>query len=170
MTQFPLRDSFLEELKHHSGSDIAEVYRHTFHSMEAESLEYKLNQLKDVVKYDDWFYNFHKSMRQTDFFEDVYVHYTINTQTEKDLQRMEELKKILVMHKGKTWEGITNSERSKELGFEKELIEYQSLRRKASVVKTRSISGHMDMILWNLIHLDNTNFLKNFIERFFKQQ
>ena len=172
-SQFPLRASFLQALKNHPESDHeSEVYRHIFSCMKAESLESMLENLKENVGEEEWFYSFHKSMRQTDFFDDVYVHYTENVQTEGDLKRMGELRQVLPFYtdKGKIWADVVNTEEAKNLGLEKEMREFQSLKRKAKEMRSRSISGHMDMILWNMIHSDRTNFLKPFMERFFKLQ
>lgn len=172
-SQFPLREDFLQELKTYSLSDHpSEVYRHIFSCMEAESLELLLQELRSRVSDEDWFFYFHKSMRQTDFFNDVYVHYTINTQTESDLKRIEELRQILPSYaeKGKIWKDVINSEESKSLGLEKELKELRFLVGKSKKEERRRVSGHLDMVLWNLIHMDNTEFLKKFIERFFKLQ
>jgi len=173
MNQFPLREAFLRELKNYPGSDhISEVYAHAFSCMEAESLEHLLQNLKSVVGKEDWFFYFHKSMRQTDFFDGVYVHYTTNVQTESDLKRIEELRQILPSYseKGKIWKDIINSEEAKSLGLEKEVKEFRFLIGKSKKEERRSISGHLDMILWNLIHMDSTDFIRNFIERFFKLQ
>lgn len=173
MEQFPLREAFLNELKNYSGSDHpSEVYRHIFSCMEADSLESLLRNLKSAVGEKDWFFYFHKSMRQTDFFGDVYVHYTVNTQTESDLKRIEELRQILPSYaeKGKIWKDVINSEEAKSLGLEKELKELRFLVGKSKKEERRSVSGHLDMVLWNFIYIDNTEFLRKFIERFFKLQ
>lgn len=138
--------------------------------MEASSLELTLEYLRTQMDDENWFYSFHKSMRQTDYFNEVYVTYFINTQTEKDMQRMEELKKILPLYKDKGWGGIVKSDEAKRLGLDEELKEYQIIRKKGSVEQRRAISGHLDMVLWNLVHLDKDNFLKRAIERFFKLQ
>jgi len=135
--------------------------------MEASSLELTLEYLRTQMDDENWFYSFHKSMRQTDYFNEVYVTYYENTQTDKDLQRMDELKKILVMYGG---DRIPDSEKCRNLNLEKELDEYRSIRRKAYVEKRRSISGNLDMVIWNLVHLDKDDFLKRVIEGFFKVQ
>lgn len=168
---FPLREKFLNKLKS-SNSDLSEIYRHLFTCMESESLESTLNYLKDEVKNEGWFFTFHKSMRQTDFFNDVYVSYEVNHQTEDDVKRLNELRKVLPFYgeKGRIWEDVVKSEDAKELGFEKELNEWRKLKSKAKVEKRRSIGGNLDMALWNLIHLDKENFLGELIENFFKEQ
>jgi hypothetical protein len=171
-SEFPLREAFLEEFKKYTTSDFPQIYRHIFSCMESESLERLLENLKEEVKTEDWFYSFHKSMRQTDFFDDINVHYTVNIQAEQDLERLEVLRKILPFHdsKGKIWVDAVDSDEAKQLGLEREAKEFRFLKGKAKTERKRNISGHMDMILWNLIHADKTNFLKVFIERFFKLQ
>lgn len=167
-TEFPLREAFLDHLKSHSGSDISECYRHLFSCMEASNLEETLKYLRGQMGDPDWFYLFHKSMRQTDFFQEAFVSYVVNQQTEEDLKRIEELKAVLPMYEGKMWDGVVKTEEAKEMGLENEVKEYHSLKRKAKVEKRRSIAGNLDMVAWNLIHLDGTNFIKVQIERFFK--
>ena len=166
-----IRKEFLDELKKTSpvNSDIADVYRHIFSCMEHEALTYHLEFLKEEVKKEWWFVDFHKSMRQTDFFPDVFVHYDVNEQTYEDIEEIERLNKILPHHTEQGMTGIVNSQESKELGLEKEYSRYLTLKRKKSVDKKRLIGGHLDMILWNMIHLDKENFLKRFIENFYKQ-
>lgn len=169
--EFPLRKDFLEEFKAHD-TEISEVYRHAFSCMEMERIEEMLKYLQGEVKKEDWFYSFHKSMRQTDFFGYLHVPYTVNTQTEQDQIRLEELRQVLPFHgkKGRMWEDVVNSEEAKELGLEEEMKEFRFLKGKAKSERKRNVSGHMDMILWNLIHVDTTNFLQKFIEGFFKSQ
>jgi hypothetical protein len=73
-SQFPMREAFLQELKNYSLSDHpSEVYRHIFSCMEADSLESLLRNLKSAVGEEDWFFYFHKSMRQTDSFGDTII-------------------------------------------------------------------------------------------------
>jgi hypothetical protein len=173
MDQFPLREALLQELKSYSGSDHpSEMYRHIFSCMEAESLELLLRDLKSQVNDENWFYSFHKSMRQTDFFNEIYVHYTTNVQTESDLKRLDELRQILPFYteKGVIWKDVIDSEEAKSLGLEKEVKEFRFLKGKAKKEERRIISGHLDMLLWNLIHMDSTDFIRKFIERFFKLQ
>jgi hypothetical protein len=170
--EFPFRKAFLEGFKTYPNTEISEVYRHIFSCMEMERIEEMLKYLQGEVNNEDWFYSFHKSMRQTDFFGYLNVPYTINTQTESDQKRLEELSQVLPFHgkKGRIWEDVVNSEEAKELGLEEEMNEFRFLKGKSKIEKKRNVSGHMDMILWNLIYMDKTNFLKVFIERFFKLQ
>jgi hypothetical protein len=167
--KFPLRTAFLEFLESHREFDLVECYRHLFSSMEAGALENTLVYLQYQMKYEDWFFSFHKSMRQTDFFGDIYVAYRENQQTEEDLQKLKELREILPTYKGKIWEGIIIREEARSLGLDAEIKEYDHLRKKSKIEKRRSVSGNLDMVIWNLVHLDKENILQKLIERFFKQ-
>lgn len=165
--EFPLREKFLDELKSHSGSDIAEIYRHLFTCMESRTLENILTHLKNGVNNEHWFFTFHKGMRQTDFYGDVYVEYKVDVRTDEEQKRMKELRKILPMYP------VSNAVKTEEAidkGLENEMKEFRSLNKKSTTEKRRSIGGNLDMVLWNLIHLDKDNFLERFIVKFFKQQ
>jgi len=170
--EFPLRKAFLEGFKTYPNTDISEVYRHAFSCMEMERIEGMLKYLQEEINNEDWFYSFHKRMRQTDFFEYLYVPYTINTQTDQDQKRLEELRQILPFYndEGEILRDVVDFKEAKELGLEEEMKEFRFLKGKAKSERKRNVSGHMDMILWNLIYMDKTNFLKVFIERFFKLQ
>jgi hypothetical protein len=165
--EFPIKEKFLTELKSHSGSDIAEIYRHLFTCMESRRLENTLTFLKDDVNNEDWFFSFHKSMRQTDFYDDVFVSYTVDCRSNEEKERMGELKKLLPMYP------VSNAVKTEDainMGLENEMNEFRNLNRKSMVEKRRNIGGNLDMTLWNLIHLDKDNFLQKFIQNFFKEQ
>ncbi len=140
---------------------------HCFSSMSYEDLEDNLNFLKgDMENNPNWFYDFHKSMRQTDFSGTLRVTYENNLLTDKEKNEYSDLKKIF----GIKSEMFTISE---DTAIENNLLEeykrYRDLRKKSLNKSERSISGHMDMILWNLIHLDLKNSIKKFIEEFFQE-
>lgn len=161
--EFPLRTEFLDQLRSHSGSDISEIYRHLFTSMESGSLESTLMEIKEDIKNENWFYRFHKSIRQTDFFGSHYVGYSVDLTNEEEKQRIDDLGKEIPreLRLYGTKEEIESS------GLEEQFAEYKRIRRKSNVERRRSISGNLDMALWNLIHLDKENFIMNFFEKFF---
>jgi hypothetical protein len=168
-----IREQFLKgfETVSQRNIDIANIYRHLFSCMEHDSLKQELEYLQERIDKDPegWFHDLHKSMRQTDFFGSLYLHYNVDEQTAEDIEEIENIKKILPKYSEKSMSGIVNSQEVKELGLDKEYARYMSLKRKKSVVKTRNISGHIDMVLWNMIHLDKEDFLKKYIENFYKQ-
>jgi hypothetical protein len=160
------REKFLKELRENN-SDILMIAYHCFSSMSYEDLEDNLNFLKgDMENNPNWFYDFHKSMRQTDFSGTLRVTYENNLLTDKEKNEYSDLKKIF----GIKSEMFTISE---DTAIENNLLEeykrYRDLRKKSLNKSERSISGHMDMILWNLIHLDLKNSIKKFIEEFFQE-
>jgi hypothetical protein len=164
---YELRESFLFELRSHSGFDIAEVYRHLFTCMEYNSLELLLKNLKSEMDDEHWFYSFHKSMRQTDFYDGVNVTYIVDKLTDEDRNRIEVLRKVLPMY---PVSNAVKTEQAISMGLANEMEEFRALHRKSKVEEKRSIAGNLDMVLWNLIHADKDNFLKKFIENFFKQK
>jgi len=168
-----IREEFLKgfESISYQNIDIANVYRHLFSCMEHDSLKQELVYMQKRIEEtpEEWFHDFHKSMRQTDFFDGLFLHYNVDEQTYEELEEIKELKKALPLHEEGFATGIVDSKKVKELGLDKEYARYMSLKRKKSVTKTRSISGHIDMVLWNMIHLDKEDFLKKYIENFYKQ-
>lgn len=162
--EFPLREEFLDQLKSHSGSDISEIYRHLFTSMESGSLEFTLTEIKEGMEDENWFYLFHKSIRQTDFFGSHYVEYRLDLTSEEEKQRMRDLDKEIP----RELRLYGSKEEIESSGLNDEIEEYRRIRRKSNIERRRSISGNLDMALWNLIHLDKENFLERFFEKFFK--
>jgi hypothetical protein len=165
--EFTLREKFLNELKSYSGSDISEIYRHLFICMEYHDLESILTFLKDDVNNEHWFPMFHKSMRVTDFYGDVFVNYGVDTTSSDEKVRMDELRTILPMHPNSN---SVNTEKAKNMKLEGEMNEFRKLNKKSMVKNKRCVSSNLDMVLWNLIHLDTDNFLQKFIENFFNRK
>jgi hypothetical protein len=163
------RKEFLESFEN-SNESMSLLYNHIFSCMEHDELESLLLRLKESVIKKDWFYDFHKSMRQTDFINNVHVIYYTNNQTQSDIEEMEKLKTILPMHKekGTIWSDIVKREEAINKGLVSEMNRYSYLKSLKKVENRRSIGGHLDMILWNTIHLDVNNFLEKHIETIFK--
>lgn len=88
---------FIDCIKKMKNPDIADIYLHLFRMMDEEKLEreleyiFQLSEGKDEFfkksGKDDWFYIFHKSIRQTDFFQDCYQKKKVELVT--DLERKE---------------------------------------------------------------------------------
>ena len=90
-----LREKYLLELENISQENIniANIYWHIFSCMEYELLTKRLEFLKeDIVKNKWWFVDFHKSMRQIDFFNNVFIHYNVDEQTFEDIEEIEKIK------------------------------------------------------------------------------
>ena len=177
-----LAEIFIEKLKA-CNEDIGSCYYHIFSKLLTEDeLQDMINNLYDRYTFihnldklcgvtktekDEWFYKFHKSIRQSDFFENIKKHYYVNELTEDENKRMNELKAMLPQHK-KFYEAVDGKE-ARETGLEVELNEYYSLFNKKRVKKTKDVSGCIDMILWNLIHIDVNNLLQKVMVSTFKQ-
>lgn len=97
----------------------------------------------------DWFYLFHKSVRQTDFFKGCYKKEKVNLLTEDEVKRFRFLTNK-VREKGYKKAGENGQL------FNDEYKDYLELhgrfRRETQEV---SITGHLDGILWGVIHVDN---------------
>lgn len=165
--EFNIAEQFLKELKN-SNDKLSYLYYSAFSCMDLELLEKTLKSidLDDV----NWFYDLHKSMRQCDFSGNVHVSYIEDLTDDSDKNRLKELLTILPVHseKGWAWRDVVKIKQAEEMGLHSELKEYRSIKSKMKTEKNRSISGHIDMILWELIHLDNNRFLESLIKRFLK--
>jgi hypothetical protein len=157
---------FREALKRDS-TDIGSMYHHLFSMISDSELEmslsYWLGEYKDCVE--GWYSGFHKSLRQGDFF-DVHSYNIVNKLTpEQEVRRKEilelrekEWEKFKILHPDEDWDKYkafkTQFEDKKALA---ELNELNKLRR---FQEETSINGHLDMLLWNTIHLDEKDLLK----------
>lgn len=117
----------------------------------------------------EWFYSFHKSIRQSDFYGNTNTAYNMCypnpfiTEEEKlERKKLLEFKHQKRLELGSDY--ITNT-------FNKEYSEYAKrigeLNEKFSNKKIVSIEGHLDVILHAMISSDN-NFLKNKLENCFE--
>lgn len=175
-TETNIVQEFKEILKS-KHSDIASLYHHIFSIMSDEHLSETLEYYKTVYQEDkeSWFYYFHKSMRQTDFFgNDVLSYRIVNMLTDEQKARREELLKIREKQykKFKKKNKDENYEKYKEFRKLPEcvevLTELQKLNEIMNTKEETRISGHLDMILWNTIHVDKNNELQSILERTFK--
>lgn len=159
-----LSKKFLKELRD-SQNEIHMIAYHLFSCMNEESLDDLLNFLKDDVKNNEhWLHDFHKSMRQTDFFDSCFHRYKKSFLSESEKEEYARLKKLL----GARDIFIPSEEIAiaNNLGEEYKMWKY--LRSLDNKREEESITGHLDMIFWNLLHLDRENKIEKFISKFFK--
>jgi hypothetical protein len=52
------------------------------------------------------------------------------------------------------------------MGMDAELGRYKHLRSLQKKQNSRNISGHLDMIMWNTIHMDKSDILKKILEKY----
>lgn len=158
-------------------SDITSLYRHIFCIMSDERLSETLEYYKTLYQEDkeNWFYLFHKSIRQSDFFgNDVLSYRIVNMLTDEQKTRREELLKIWDNQYKEFKKKNEDEDYAKYKEFRKlpECVEVSTeLQKLNGIMKTKEetrISGHLDMILWNTIHLDKDNELQTILETTFK--
>lgn len=178
-----LAKSFKEKLKH-SNEDIAGCYRQLFDICGDDVinsfmgwlyLEYQLQKGKEQM----WFYQFHKSIRQTDFFEDCYCPIKNSLLTSEEKVEFDKLTEWIK----EKWAEVSAAEQESNPGVSntrlyrqyfqtnhsKEYKRYCELRDNNNNVDKKSICGHLDMVLWNLIHMDKEAVLENIMLRTFKE-
>lgn len=132
---------------------------------------------------EDWFYIWHKSVRQVDYFNNVHGYTVINKLTEdqekelKDLKsELDELKKKVIFKLPKNSSEEEYQKHEQSYRTLNDMDEYKVLIKKIrglnSIKESRediSLGGIMDSILWSTVHLDNKNrlyetFLRTFSE------
>jgi len=168
---------FKDSLNKSTKPYIAAMYHHLFSILTDEELTDILIYYQTVYNEDKegWFYQFHKSIRQCDFFgNNLYSYRIVSKLTEEQNKRLDEVKKI--------WDGQYKDWKKKN-GNE-DFAKYKEFRRlpecvvvseemdKLNKIKNTKedvrITGHLDMVLWNTIHLDKDNELQKILERTFK--
>jgi hypothetical protein len=133
--------------------------------MSEEGLEDLLQFLKEDSKTNEnWFYDFHKSMRQTDFFQSCFVRFDKSLLSGEEKTEYESLSKLL----GVRGFLVPSEDEANKNNLGEEYKRWRILKRKHQNREEESISGHLDMIFWNFLHLDADNDLKKIILEFFK--
>lgn len=155
------------------------VYYHLFSAMERDRLDTILESVSSRIKnqdkselFDSWFYEFHKSMRQADFFGDTFVYWEENALGEEGEEELTKLLDVLPKHgdKGTIWEGVVDTKESIRMGMDAELARYKHLRSLQKKQNRRNVSAHLDMIMWNTIHMDKSDILKKILEKYVNLQ
>lgn len=167
---------FKSQLKEKSGDYIINMYDHLFSLLTEDELNELLEVWFNEYKVNDgWYFLFHKSIRQTDFFNNIHAYRIIDRLTPE--QRKRRLELITIRKKEyKKYE--------EEFPYDHDMIEYKKFNNSPERIKSSdelktlnslmrtedecSIGGHLDMLLWNTIHLDDKDELKNIFERTFK--
>lgn len=176
MKEKDLKYHFLENLKKYYSThnpEIATIYCHLFEMFSDEAFEEKMKYLYHLKNGDDgyfkedgktqWFAIFHKSIRQTDFFDDIYRRVKYPILTKDEISELRGLRHDLSI--GKIQKSGTGDLRFTD--------EYRRLLHLASIQRRecadQSVTGNIDMILWNTINLDKNNVLLNSMIMFFEE-
>jgi hypothetical protein len=169
-TPTPFTVIFFDSLKRNQ-SDISNIYQHLFSLIKFEDLEKELKYLFELSEGEDsffkesaktdWFGIFHKSIRQTDFFQECY-----RKIKEPQLTDLEEKEFKFLRNKIKG-EGYDKTDPTGKFMFNEEYRRYCDLSLlKQSEQYDKSIGGHLDMILWNTIHVDKNELYNTFLRTF----
>lgn len=153
-----------------------DIYHHLFSAISDEDLENHLQSTFEIYNgkskfyhKKDWFYCFHKFLRQGDFFVGcgrTYPAPTISKKEEKELNSLN--KKISKFIDGIPLEKQdTNAYTNLQTKHPEIFRRRNELGRKKHRTESTSISGHLDMILWHMIHLDEEDILKGVFEHTF---
>jgi hypothetical protein len=185
---------FIENLKAFSRENsLGSIYFNLFIFLSDDELSEQISYLYDLYKGEDsyfkeygvenWFFLFHKSIRQGDFFSNIKgyrIENKLNESQKLELKSLQsEMSRIRETHVYKltrernTEEDLKKHEESYDLL--NKLSEYKDLREKVvnlNKIKNSkvdiSLGGASDSILWNLIHLDKENGLHKIFLRTFK--
>jgi hypothetical protein len=162
-----LSDSFFKFIKLYQRTDCQDVlaaYKHVFSILDKNVLDEKLERVYRhwQENKEQWFYDFHKSIRQCDFFDDCY------RKSERKLLSKEEQSRFETLIIKVKSEGFV---KYTEQGFSEEYDEYLRLSNlKRDEKSPESIGGHIDMVLWYLIHMDERNLLKTILTSVFVER
>jgi len=161
----------LLEFLRNSKSEISNIYYRLFSLKEPDKLDEELEYLlllsegkddyfKEYGK-TDWFAIWHKSIRQTDYFEDCYIN------RRKPLLTPDEEKQFKFLNHKVKKQGYNKYDEAGKI-FNDEYRYYLDLwekRRRENIQD--SICGVLDSVLWNTIHIDKENILYNIFKRTF---
>jgi hypothetical protein len=177
-TKVDILQEFKETLDRKS-TYVTEIYRHLFSFFTDDEFREILTYLKKEYKRSkkEWFFYFHKSIRQTDFFDNqtnIRAFRISDKLTPKEKRRRNFLKKkwSLQYKEFKKLHPDENYEEYKKFRAQPKcqevLIELKKLNGIAQSQDEIRMMGDLDMILWNMIHVDKENELKNLLEKVFK--
>mgnify|MGYP006286882463 CR=1 FL=1 len=168
---FELNRIFLKELRDNK-DDISWMYNTLFESLDPKQLNQELGYINELHlgKNDfhkengkeNWFYIFHKGVRQVDYFQDIFQRKTIELVDDTELKEMRYLKSLLVDKKIKKRDDDGNF--SKEY---KRYLKIYELKRRETIEE--DISGKFDALLWGLINLDKNDVLYKTFEVTFEK-
>lgn len=164
---------FLKRLRD-NGDELSIIYFHLFRMMDMEKLNEELEYLAALSEGKDdyfkehgaeeWFAIWHKSVRQTDYFSDIVKKGKIYLLTDEEKKEFKFLR-----HKVAEKGYVKASADGKHL-FNDEYRRYLDLWTKSRAEVTEdSVTGHIDSILWNAVHMDDKNKLFNTFKRTFRE-
>ncbi len=154
--------------------DIINTYIHLFKILEKNnptSLDYMYEEW--LNKDENWFFNFHKSIRQNDLFNGINIRVSVESElNDEEETRYQEIKNSLKdkMNHLKYLEEDDYTLQYAQFRVDNRALlkEQYQLQLKRKRDEDESVSGHIDMILWNLIHVDKDDVLIKQLNHFFE--
>jgi hypothetical protein len=156
-------------------SELGVIFWQLFQMTSDESLERELEYIHNVYlgkddffkEYgkEEWFAIWHKSVRQTDYFQDCYqeTHMSLLSKTEYSRLKFLQHKFYLAPQTKEEKEKVKNE-------FKDEHREYFNLTDiRDREKKRKSIGGRIDSILWNIVCIDNKGELPRIFRHTFSE-
>lgn len=193
--KYEFNNFFIGELRDLAGREyIGSIYLHLFKLLSDEELEEEILYLYNLYKGDDeyfkdygkenWFYLWHKSVRQVDYFHNLKGYRIENKLNEVQNSELKKLRNELEDLYEKNVYKLTR-ERDSEEDYKKHedslksldsIAEYNEIRKKISTLKKIEntqvdirLGGVADSILWNTVHLDKDDRLYKVFMRTFNE-
>lgn len=171
--KYDIVKEFKDYLKNRFTNDsLAFMYKNLFDLFTNEELKAKLEYW--MTQYEEhkseWFFYFHKSIRQTDFFYNVSVYRSEDRLTDEQRTR----RKQLLNKRHKMIEDLCPNDTDEEHKALKENVEWKTEGKELQGLNSllnheeRISGGIFDSMLWELIHLDSKNELQSAFEYCFK--
>ena len=167
-TNITLEEKFLDSLRKRADDKKPKlfIYWNLFsilHLGDPNFLEHIVDEYKQAPDDNWWFINFHKALRQCDYFSDSLCMAKPIITDEENKRRNEILSK-----RAKIRRELDFDEGSKETEYYSLGSELGQLNRKHTTYNRESISGHLDSILHQCIR-NGDDELFNFMGDFFKE-
>lgn len=163
-------------------SSLLSIYGSLFFTLDSKELNKSLLYLKMEYENDEtptkdmWFYDFHKSIRQSNFFTDIEGFRIINMLTDEQKTLRNELskqshsvyEKLKKIHPNESMDEYNEWSKTDTERLEI-LKQLRPLNNLANTKEDIGLIGTFDSILWNMIHLDENNILKMILEQTFNE-
>lgn len=130
---------------------------------------------KNEGSYERWFGDFHKSIRQIDYFKGCSKASKISLLEQTEIDEFNTIVKSL----NSKWKSVKDEQRKLnpniwrydyfKLAVPEIYARYSELKAKHNNIETKEIGSNLDVILWNLIAIDSKETLRLILLRAFKE-
>lgn len=154
----------LIEILSEKNTDLRNNYSHLFQILEMkhpDNLDWVLEEFQKDMESNEWFITYHKSLRQSDVFDGYSVFTNKPDFTSEDRERLTFLDEKM-KNRPENWVELPE--------YGEYADESRKLRAKQFDDGFRSIGGHLDMLLYNSIHMDKDDELMYSMKRIFEER